>query len=101
MIFKPDQPPCFMKKETHMKNIINRLTEAKLITSEDAKYIIALRGYMRGTSISFGGNLKEALFEYKLNQGKGIPKFLIPLLEKTQLSIETLCEEFLCNKTIK
>ena len=96
-----DQPPCFMKKETHMKNIINRLTEAKLITSEDAKYIIALRGYMRGTSISFGGNLKEALFEYKLNQGKGIPKFLIPLLEKTQLSIETLCEEFLCNKTIK
>lgn len=90
----------FLKKNTEMNKVLNKLIDVGYITKEEVRYIEAARKFTNGKSIAFGGKLKDALLEYKLNPN-GEHAFLEGLIEGTELSIDKICEEFLCTKTIK
>lgn len=90
----------FMRKKS-LSKILKKLIDKRLLTETDAKYVQAARTFMNGNNISFGSQLKNALFEYKLNQAKKTPAFLNIILEKTGLKITDLTENFLNTKTIK
>ena len=83
-----------------MNKVLNKLIDVGYITKEEVRYIEAVRKFTNGKSIAFGGKLKDALLEYKLNPN-GEHAFLKVLIEGTELSIDKICEEFLCTKTIK
>ena len=58
----------FMQKEAKMKPILDLLISEKIVSDEDAKYILAARLCLKSTSISFGAKLKEDLLSYYMSK---------------------------------
>lgn len=88
----------FMRKKS-LDKILNLLIEKGLIEKTDAEYVKAARNFMNGKNISFGSQLKDALFNYKMNND--VPAFLQNLINQSGLTIEELDNKFLYTGTIK
>ena len=84
-------------------NPFNRVLEAlrqnRLISPEERRYIIAAKRFYNGSAISFGSRLKEALYQFAIdNQFQS--DFLRILEERTGHNATYLAENFLFTKTI-
>lgn len=84
-----------------MRKTLQKLMENNLLTKADANYVLAARKFMYGNNISFGLQLKDILFGYRLNQVGIIPDDFQNILSKTNLTMEILIDSFLNTKTIK
>lgn len=89
----------FMKGEK-FDSILQLLVDNELLNSGDVKYIKAARDFMASKNITFGSNLKDALYRYRIDEND-IDDFLKKIQRTSRCSLQDLMENFLHTKVVK
>lgn len=89
----------FMQRKKFDK-VLDVLIHKGLINEDEKLYIKAAKNFYNSSSISFGSQLKDALYRFRINENDR-SEFLQKIEENTEYTAANLVEYFLYTKTIK